>query len=366
MEDCKTTYLYKMEIFDISKKCPPGKKPTLRERRMEQSRDVQTVRTQSVFVCCWRRRSFATAWRCPDGTKHWRKLWCTLLLCFNEFTSGFSGFVSCGVLCKARPEEEGTNRKGSKDKVPTNVVWIKVDFSSSSWSEFLVSHLVSTLLILQVDFAEERPATDLCSFDCPNQWPCIVYFPSQGILCFQDGPIASLQIYAPQEVFCVVESESCSSAEQAPIRAAAGAGALFGPGLWRQIFHSEVTRGNPCLMWEYLRLSKGARAKADWKPLCQFFDALTHEKYFEFKSLHVCAFFTGEKGSVICADLILQILPVWRNWWQKVPQLLLQLTRQCWRTGLSLGKLASTKIAICKKCFRRYSSKLLQCPSFKL
>ena len=147
MEDCKTTYLYNMEIFDISKKCPPGKKPTLRERRMEQSRDVQTVRTQSVFVCCWRRRSFATAWRCPDGTKHWRKLWCTLLLCFNEFTSGFSGFVSCGVLCKARPEEEGTNRKGSKDKVPTNVVWIKVDFSSSSWSEFLVSHLVSTLLI---------------------------------------------------------------------------------------------------------------------------------------------------------------------------------------------------------------------------
>lgn len=218
-------------------------------------------------------------------------------------------------------------------------------------------------LCLQVDFAEERPATDLCSFDCPNQWPCIVYFPSQGILCFQDGPIASLQIYAPQELFCVVESESCSSAEQAPIRAAAGAGALFGPGLWRQIFHSEVTRGNPCLMWEYLRLSKGARAKADWKPLCQFFDALTHEKYFEFKSLHFCAFFTGEKGSVICADLVLQILPVWRNWWQKVPQLLLQLTRQCWRTGLSLGKLASTKIAICKKCFRRYSSKLLQCPS---
>lgn len=106
------------------------------------------------------------------------------------------------------------------------------------------------------------------------------------------------------------------------------------------------------------------------KRLCQFFDALTHEKYFEFKSLHVRLFLTGEKGSVNIVDKLCRscftIWPVWRNWWQKVPQLLLQLTRQCWRTGLSLGKLASTKIAICKKCFRRYSSKLLQCPSFKL
>lgn len=149
-----------------------------------------------VFVCRWRRWSFATAWRCADVTK-------LVTNCGTQIQQW-----SCGVLCQAQPEDEGTNRKGSKDNARApNVVWIKADFSCSLIRISKSFGVNSSFLCLQVDFTEERPATDLYSFACLNQWPCISHFPSPTLSLGQESFVFKM---GPSPAFKFTSLRNCS------------------------------------------------------------------------------------------------------------------------------------------------------------